>query len=72
MREAHLSTLPLKTVTNSSVEDCARHCVQEVTFECKSYDYDSFGQTCRLHNYTHLDYETVLMPGPHVDHYRRK
>ncbi|GAB1600758.1 uncharacterized protein LOC106869508 [Argonauta hians] len=70
MREAHLSTLPLKTVMNSSVEDCARHCVQEVTFECKSYDYDNFGQTCRLHNYTHLDYETVLMPGPHVDHYR--
>lgn len=70
MREAQLSTIPLKTVTNTTVEDCGRYCVQETTFECKSFDYDNFGRNCRLHNYTHTDYETVLMPRQQVDHYR--
>ncbi|XP_060071928.1 uncharacterized protein LOC132551801 [Ylistrum balloti] len=70
MPQMHLSTIPVKTIRNSSVEACAELCVREVEFECMSFDLDNTIGSCRLQNHTHEEPFVTLQVSTFADHYR--
>ena len=68
----YLKAFPLKVIHNASVEDCARRCVREVEFECKSFDIDNRQRECHLHNHSHSEPLIGLQESLYLDHYRSK
>ena len=72
MPEVRLSTQPSRLVHNATTETCARSCVEEVNFECKSFDMDNMHRTCMLFNTSFEEGEAHLQESSLVDHYRSK
>lgn len=72
MPKLRMPTLPMKTLRNSSVEECAKSCAQETSFDCRSFDVDNILQTCRLHNHSLEDHTLSLIVSKNTDHYRSK
>lgn len=72
MPELRLSAPPSRVVSNISTEACARTCVEEAAFECKSFDVDNLYRTCLLFNTSYEEGQAFLQESRHVDHYRSK
>ncbi|XP_025113966.1 uncharacterized protein LOC112575994 isoform X2 [Pomacea canaliculata] len=70
MPELRLSAPPSRVVSNISTEECARTCVEEAAFECKSFDVDNLYRTCLLFNTSYEEGQAFLQESRHVDHYR--
>ncbi|XP_048776860.2 uncharacterized protein LOC125681022 [Ostrea edulis] len=70
MPKLRMSTLPMKTLHNTSVETCARSCVQESSFDCQSFDVNNKLQSCRLHNHSSADDRMSVIVSKNTDHYR--
>ncbi|KAL8602123.1 hypothetical protein ACOMHN_007392 [Nucella lapillus] len=70
MAELQLSGTPARVLHNVTSETCARTCVEEVTFECKSFDLDQRQGSCSLFNTSYEDGVMFLQEATFVDHYR--
>ena len=68
----YINAFPLKVLENATVENCARSCVREVEFECKSFDIDNIQRECHLHNHSHTERLIGLQESLTMDHYRSK
>lgn len=65
-----MSSLPIITIHNLTVDECAERCTRESTFECKSFDVDNKLPGCRLFNNSHEDPFIHLLPSTYIDHYK--
>ncbi|KAK3087707.1 hypothetical protein FSP39_009442 [Pinctada imbricata] len=65
-----LTAIPIRSIKNVLPEDCARACVLETSFECKSFDIEFTTKTCRLQNHSHEEPFFTLQVSTSVDHYR--
>jgi hypothetical protein len=72
MPELHLSTQPSRVIHNATTEICAQTCVEEVNFDCKSFDLDNLHRTCLLFNTSYEEGTAYLQESSLVDHYRSK
>ncbi|KAL8625750.1 hypothetical protein ACOMHN_012343 [Nucella lapillus] len=70
MPDLQLSSPPSRYLYNATTELCARTCVEEVTFDCRSFDLDHLHRTCLLFNTSYEDGKTYLQESSFVDHYR--
>ncbi|XP_076436148.1 uncharacterized protein LOC143275756 [Babylonia areolata] len=70
MAELQLTGSPSRVLHNVTSEMCARTCVEEVTFECKSFDLDHVHGACSLFNTSYEDGVAFLQESSFVDHYR--
>ncbi|WAR31432.1 CUBN-like protein [Mya arenaria] len=66
----YLAAIPQAVFADVTVDECARSCVNELAFECQSFDVDNLKRECHLHNHTHRDPGIGLQYSPEFDHYR--
>ncbi|WAR31389.1 CDCP2-like protein [Mya arenaria] len=66
----YLAAIPQAVFADVTVDECARSCVDELAFECQSFDVDNLKRECHLHNHTHRDPGIGLQYSPEFDHYR--
>ena len=71
-RSTRLSSIPTKRMMNSSVEQCAEHCIKETVFYCKSFDVDNARRHCLLFMVDDQDRDVSVIEDPNVDHYEGK
>jgi hypothetical protein len=68
--DMRLTSLPRDQVSQVTVEECARRCVTEVGFDCKSFDYSNKKQDCLLFTTSLDDTDVRLLDNPGTDHYQ--
>uniref|UniRef100_A0A2C9KDN6 Apple domain-containing protein n=1 Tax=Biomphalaria glabrata TaxID=6526 RepID=A0A2C9KDN6_BIOGL len=71
MPQLQMTAMPSLVVVNfSSIEECSRDCVQQTSFDCRSFDVDNQRRVCLLYNSTHEDGKAFLRESSTTDHYR--
>ncbi|XP_059170775.1 uncharacterized protein LOC131952238, partial [Physella acuta] len=71
MPQLQLTTAPSLVVSNfTDIESCARECVRQTGFDCRSFDVNNQLRTCILFNTTHEDGKAYLREAATIDHYR--
>ena len=62
---------PDATYVDKSVPECAQHCITEMSFVCRSFDYIHAEETCKLYSETRASTGGLETRSQGTTHYER-